>query len=227
MSDNLEVKNKVRKLLALSKSDNENEAAIALEKANELISKYEMDIGSLHFESISVKSTKTYVFWRTLIADAVAWLYCCTFYRETKYGEIVFVGEEFDAFMAGEMFKYLINTIERIAKKSIRKNAKIKFRRDFKSGMAVRLFERIKELGEACSWSFSRNRKIKEAEEFNEKSVTLCEPVIKNKIKKWNSTALVRGFSFGNNVSLARQAGHTPVAQITRKSREVTQGELF
>ena len=76
------IKGKVRKLLALSKSSNENEAAVALEKANELISKYELDEAALRFESVAVKSTKTFVIWRTVVANAVAWLYGCHKYRD-------------------------------------------------------------------------------------------------------------------------------------------------
>jgi len=227
MPENIEViKNKVKKLLALTKSDNENEAAIALEKANELISKYELDETSLCFESVRVKSSKTYVLWRTVIANAVSWLYGCHQYRHTDNGEFVFTGEELDAFMAGEMFEYLIKTIERYAKKSIRKNAKLKFRRDFKYGMASRLYDRIMELGEACSWSPRRNVKIEEAKEYVEKSVVLYETEMKKNNKK-NRTAFYRGLSYGDNVSLSRQAGHTPVAQLPGTSKTVIQGELF
>jgi hypothetical protein len=214
MSDNLEIiKDKVRKLLALSKSDNENEAAVALEKANELISKFELDEKSLRFESVSIKSSKTYVAWRTVVANAVSWLYCCHNYRQANDGVFIFTGEKLDAFLAGEMFEYLIKTIERSAKKDIRKNAKLEFRRDFKLGMASRLYDRIMELGKACSWAPHRNMKIEEAKEFVKKAVALHNENIKK--QNWNRTALARGLSHGDNVSLARQASYTSVAQIT------------
>jgi len=227
MPDNLEIiKDKIRKLLALSKSDNENEAAAALEKANELISKYKLDESALRFESVRVKSSKTYMAWRTVIANAVSWLYGCHSYREVGYGMFIFTGEELDAFMAGEMFEYLIKTIERSAKKAIRKNAKFKFRRDFKYGMASRLYDRIMELGEACSWSPRRNVKIEEAKDYVKKSVTLYEGIT-IKQKNWNQTALARGLCYGDNISLARQAGHAPVPQITGTSKTAVQRELF
>jgi hypothetical protein len=227
MSDNLEtIKDKVRKLLALSKSDNENEAAIALKKANELISKFELDEKSLRFESVSIKSSKTYVAWRTVVANAVSWLYGCHHYRDGERGVFIFTGEELDSFMAGEMFEYLVKTIERSAKKTIRKNAKFKFRRDFKYGMASRLYDRIMELGEACSWSPRRNVKIEEAEEYVKRSVALCDSDA-NKQKNWNRTALARGMLHANNVSLARQAGYAPVPQIAGTNAAAAQGELF
>jgi len=91
------IKDKIRKLLSLSKSDNENEAAAALEKANELISKYDLDESALRFESVSIKSSKTYVAWRTVVSNAVSWLYCCHNYRQANDGVFIFTGEELDA----------------------------------------------------------------------------------------------------------------------------------
>ena len=43
MNDLDKIKDRIRKLLALSKSDNENEAMIAMEKANELMAGYNLD----------------------------------------------------------------------------------------------------------------------------------------------------------------------------------------
>jgi len=223
---NLEtIKAKVRKLLALSKSDNENEAAIALEKANALIAEYSLDETGLRFESAKSPSTKNYVAWRAVVANAVSWLYCCFYYRNTDQGAFVFVGESLDAFMAAEMNDYLVKTIDMCAKKTIRKNAKSKFRRDFKYGMAIRLYDRIMELGEACSWSPRRNIKIEEAEEHARRSVELfnCKS---NKIKL-NLVAFQRGAMHGEGVSLARQAGCMPAPMLPVSSGMPLRGELF
>ena len=219
------IKNKVRKLLALSKSDNENEAAAALEKANALIAEYGLDDAGLRFETVKVPSTKTYVEWRAVIADAVSWLYCCHFFWDVYQGAVVFTGESLDAFMAREMFSYLIKSIERCAKKAIRKNAKLKFRRDFKYGMASHLYARIMELGEACSWSPRRNIKIEEAKEFVGRSVELS--ISKLKETKLNRTAVLKGARYGEGVSLARQAGHAPAPRLSGPSGAAAQGELF
>jgi hypothetical protein len=226
-SDSLEtIKSKVRKLLALSKSDNENEAAAALEKANGLIERYEIDEAALRFESVKVKATKTYVKWRTVIANAVSWLYGCHWYINANTGFYVFTGESLDAFMSSEMYSYLANAIERCAKKSIRKNAKFKFRHDFKFGMAAILSSRIMEMGEACSWSPRRNSKIEEARDIAIRNAELTE-YSPRKAKKWKQAALARGAIHGSSVSLARQAGHTPTLQISRPAGAATQGELF
>ena len=117
------IKEKIIKLLALSKSDNENEAAVTLEKINVFISKNNIDTTSLHYESKEIKSSKRYVPWRAYIANAVSWFYGCYLYRCRREGTFVFTGEKLYAFMAAEMFSYLIRTIERCSKKAIRKNA--------------------------------------------------------------------------------------------------------
>ena len=220
------IKNKIRKLLTLSKSDNENEAAIALEKANELISKYELNESDLYFNSVKVKSNKTYIPYKAVISNAVSWLYGCHKYRSVNDGAFVFTGKDIYAFLAGEMFNYLINTIDRCAKKAIRKNAKLKFRRDFKYGMASRLYDRILELGELCSWAPFRETNIDEAEKLVKRSVELIESKA-NKTIKLNQTAVTRGAFYGNNVSLSRQAGYTPVKQIPKNNKVAVQGELF
>jgi len=206
------IKVKIRKLLALSKSDNENEAYIALQKANELISHYNLDNDSVRFETVFVKSTKTYVPWRTLIGNAVSWLYNCYMYRDVLRGAIVFTGESLDSFLAKEMFSYLINTINRCAKINIRKNSKRKFRRDFKYGMADRINDRIFLLGEKCSWAPHREKKIEDAEKFIKKSHKLTETEVK-KINL-NKRAVIKGKLYGDNVSLVRQTVNTPILQL-------------
>jgi hypothetical protein len=206
------IKTKIKKLLALSKSDNENESLSALKKANCLIEQYGIDEETLRFDLLKIKGTKTYVPWRAVIANAVSWLYGCYSYRDCDHGMRVFSGENLEVFMAGEMYSYLINTINRCSKKAVRKNAKYKFRRDFKYGMAERLYDRIMELGESCSWSPHRNMKIEEAKKNLEKSIKLSFDEYKE--VKLNLAAVNRGALYGDGVSLARQAGYTPVSQI-------------
>jgi hypothetical protein len=225
-TDSLEpIKSKVRKLLALSKSDNENEAAAALEKANGLIERYDLDEAALRFESVEVKANKIYIPWRTVIANAVSWLYGCYTYVQKNSGSRFFTGETVDVFMATEMYSYLTKTVERCAKKSIRKNAKQKYRRDFKCGMAMRLYSRIMELGESCSWSPGRNGKIEEAKGFVMQFAELSDR--KYKKIKMSRAAITKGAMHGSSVSLARQAGHTPTLQLPGSSGTAAQGELF
>jgi hypothetical protein len=116
------------------------------------------------------------------------------------------------------MYSYLIEAVERCAKKNIRKNAKYKFRQSFKYGMACRIYDRITQLGSACSWSPCRNEKIEGAKEYAGRSVELSDS--KKKKSSFNSRAEARGFQHGGGVSLARQAGQSPVLMIL--SREAS-----
>jgi hypothetical protein len=220
--NNLEtLKNRVRKLLALSKSDNENEAAAALEKANYLLGEYGLDEAGLKFEEAAVRSVKRYVRWRVIIANAVSELYCCYKYRDDHKG-YVFTGEPLYVFMASEMYLYLTKTIERIAKKSIRKNAKFAYRRSFKEGMADRIYDRIYVLGKDCSWAPRRRSLLREVKEYVEKTVPLEEST--GKRKAVNTKAFNRGSSLAEDVSLARQTG---CAGTRRIAGPPARGELF
>jgi hypothetical protein len=164
-----------------------------------------------------------------VVANAVTWLYCCHHYRDVTGGTMVFTGDPLDVFMAGEMYSYLIKTIERIARKAIRKNAKLKFRRDFKYGMASRLKERVYSLGGTCSWAPGRMSKIAAVTEYVEKREPLKDGKRNNKKTKLNTSAYTRGSLYADNVSLARQTGYSgsPVPRLPGRERRVTQGELF
>jgi hypothetical protein len=214
------IKSKVRKLLALSKSSNENEAAAALEKANKLMEEHALGEKDVQLESERVKSNKRYVAWKAIVANAVSWLYGCHSYKDTGTGERVFTGESLDAFMAREMYSYLIKTIERCAEKNIHKNAKRKFRQSFRYGMASHIYDRIIQLGSACSWSPRRNEKIEDAQKYVERSVALCES--KHKKTSLDPRAAARGSLHGDDVSLARQAGQSPTLMI--QSQETRRG---
>ena len=153
MSDLNIIKSKIKKLLALSKSPNENEAALALKKATELMAQYKINESEFSgYTMKSVKATKRYVEWRAIVANAVENLYVTYHYRNINTGEFIFYGEELDVFMSTEMFSYLIKTIDRMASRNIRKNAKYHFRQSYRSGLASRLYDRMEELGQNCSW---------------------------------------------------------------------------
>ncbi len=201
------LKSRIKKLLALSKSPNENEAACAAKMANDLIEKYKLnnsDFGD--YTSKSVKSTKRYVEWHSLVANAVENVYATYHFRDINTGNFIFFGEELDVFMSTQMYSYLTKTINRMVKENVRKNAKSKYRQSYRSGVANRLWERMYDLGSQCSW---RNK-----DELNSK---------KDEIKEWvnsqhdlitrrpekltgaNKSAWNRGMRDGNGISLSRQ----------------------
>lgn len=204
--DELEsVKRRVKKLLALSKSPNENEAASALRKANELMADYKLTAEQFsEYTKAKVKGTKRFIRWRVVLANAVENLYATYHYTDHE-GNIVFIGEELDVFMSTEMYKYLVKTIDRMAKQNIRKNAKYKYRQSYRAGIASRLYDRMYELGQQCSWRNPKELKAqkKQIAEFVEKQVAI--ETSKKKFEKANLLAFSKGNNDANGINLSRQ----------------------
>ena len=204
--DELEsVKRRVKKLLALSKSPNENEAASALRKANDLMADYKLTAEQFSdYTKAKVKGTKRFVRWRVVLANAVENLYA-TYHYSDHEGNIVFIGEELDVFMSTEMYKYLVKTTDRMAKQNIRKNAKYKYRQSYRAGIASRLYDRMYELGQQCSWRNPKELKAqkKQIAEFVEKQVAI--ETSKKKFEKANQTAFSKGNNDANGINLSRQ----------------------
>lgn len=204
--DGLEsVKRRVKKLLALSKSPNENEAAAALRKANELMADYKLTAEQFSdYTKAKVKGTKRFIRWRVVLANAVENLYATYHYTDHE-GNIVFIGEELDVFMSTEMYKYLVKTIDRMAKQNIRKNAKYKYRQSYRAGIANRLYDRMYELGQQCSWRNPKELKAqkKQIAEFVEKQVAI--ETSKKKFEKANPLAFSKGNNDANGINLSRQ----------------------
>lgn len=204
--DELEsVKRRVKKLLALSKSPNENEAAAALRKANELMADYKLTAEQFSdYTKAKVKGTKRFIRWRVVLANAVENLYA-TYHYSDHEGNIVFIGEELDVFMSTEMYKYLVKTTDRMAKQNIRKNAKYKYRQSYRAGIASRLYDRMYELGQQCSWRDPKELKAqkKQVADFVEKQVSVS--VSSKKFEKANPMAFSKGNNDANGINLSRQ----------------------
>ena len=199
------VKRRVKKLLALSKSPNENEAASALRKANDLMADYKLTAEQFSdYTKAKVKGTKRFIRWRVVLANAVENLYA-TYHYSDHEGNIVFIGEELDVFMSTEMYKYLVKTTDRMAKQNIRKNAKYKYRQSYRAGIASRLYDRMYELGQQCSWRNPKELKAqkKQIAEFVEKQVAI--ETSKKKFEKANQTAFSKGNNDANGINLSRQ----------------------
>ena len=200
------VKRRIKKLLALSKSPNENEAALAMKMANDLIAQYCLNEAEFSdYTRKTIKSTKRYCEWRAVIANAVEELYATYHYKDENTGSFIFYGDELDVFMSTEMFLYLTKTIDRMAKNNIRKNAKYKYRQSYRSGVASRLYDRITELGKECSW---RNPEQLEKQK-NDISIWVHEQtkLVNNvsKTRKVNMKAWMKGSIDADSVNLNRQ----------------------
>lgn len=159
---------KIEALLRLMDSPNENEAALAAEKAQALLIKYQLSMEDIKVrggekdpvgEDKSQSSRSQY---RRMVYNETAKLYFCTYLRAQKkgwkskntFGTVdvhYFVGTESNRTTARLMAEFFVKTIEREcrkAKKSAPPSEKGSFSRTFKYYASARLCTRMKELRE-------------------------------------------------------------------------------
>ena len=205
MNTDLEtLKRRIKKLLALSKSPNENEAMAALQKVQELMKAYHITEAECLYESQTVKATKRESAWRAMLANTVASLYVCEAIHDVFRGQMIFYGESFDAFMAKEMYCYLSKTIDRMVKQNVRKRNTLKYKNQYRFGIVCRLAFRIDELGRQVSWAPEREYKLLAVKKAIENEFGI---IMRSKLKVTRrDKAFMRGVADGDTVSLYRQA---------------------
>ncbi|MBR1640608.1 MAG: DUF2786 domain-containing protein [Treponema sp.] len=210
------VKRRIKKLLALSKSPNENEAVLAVKMADDLISRYSLKTSEFSgFEEKSVKTTKCHREWHAIIANAVERLYATYHYKDVNTGEFIFFGSELDVFMSTEMYAYLVKAIDRIARNNIRKNAKYKFRQSYRVGMAERIWDRIDEMGKNCSWRSQEDvfAQRKEFSNYVHRGIELSADVPKKRMKL-NQNARMQGSKIADEINLSCQVSGDIIKRI-------------
>lgn len=120
-TDLKKIMERVEKLLALSKSDNEHEAALAMAQAQKLMSEYSIKEGMLNAEEglkeIPLAEATRFPVWlsRLYIAVGVANGAVAMFYRNKTSTEIRFIGKKVDIIMARNMSRYVESEIERFS----------------------------------------------------------------------------------------------------------------
>lgn len=156
---------RIRKLLAMSRGNaNENEAAVAAQKAQQLLTEYNLSLADVEKTDAHGKiiedndlMTSSSNPWRRKLALACARLYLCDYYwchvryetNTRKCGYVRadrhnFIGLPHNVVVAKEMFVYLVDTVERLAKEA-RKAGKKKsaYEHAFRYGCAMRLARRL------------------------------------------------------------------------------------
>ena len=121
----MDIKIKIKKLLALSESPNEEEAQSALLKAKEFMMKYKLTESDIPDADIKDKNiiqlytqiecTRRTEFWRAQLAQVIADNYCCkSFLRHPKgkkSRKIFIIGYEDDAQICNNLIHYALNSI--------------------------------------------------------------------------------------------------------------------
>jgi len=142
----------VKKLLALAQSPNKAEAELAAQRAYELLEKYNLEMPTdikedLTITEVTLKEGRTLKKWYQYLAIVVAELYFCQIltcynYDKTSY-RLILVGRPHNVTICQSIFDYIYKAILREAR-SIRKNAKTKYRESFKYGMASEIAQRLR-----------------------------------------------------------------------------------
>ena len=145
---------KIRKLLALSHSPNENEAVSATKKANELLIKYNLSLGDvLSSENIFAKEIiciyKKLASWKGQVLAGVAFLNFCVAYevRLDGDGASVLCGRRANVITGKLQWEYLVDVIEKLTVESGFRG--LSARNAFKMGCAVRIANRMRDILES------------------------------------------------------------------------------
>lgn len=206
---NEQIKKKIKKLLALSKSPNENEAVAALEKARKLMEENGLSEQDCNVYTEEAKYLKSRPLWRYIIAKGVAWINGTVIRIVGDHNLLVvrFHGSETDVFISKEMYQYLVKTVNRMAKQNIRKNAKNAYINSYKEGMAASLYKRMLQAGELYSWANKRESQLEAIEKYVVElyKVRYETSRIKRKKQKTNNIAFYRGSNDGEKINLNRQ----------------------
>lgn len=123
---NIGIIEKIKKLLSLSESSNENEAKIAMLKAQELLMKHKLSMREVkefkvYNSAIKEKAssiTFTKAKWKSKLAKLIADNFGCYHYFHSRYShQIVFFGREEDIEVCNIVLEYAIDCINSSVKR--------------------------------------------------------------------------------------------------------------
>lgn len=144
-------KEKILKLLRLAESANENEAALAAERAAELAIKHGIDISTLNTDTDylddKVESRKREQ-WVAFLAGAIAQLNACKCYLSD--GDYHFVGRPSSVAACKATLQYLIQTIKRLNREAVSsynwsREERQQYRKSFRLHASLRVTERLRQ----------------------------------------------------------------------------------
>lgn len=121
--DKKDIIEKIKKLLALSKSNNEHEAALAAAHAQRLLSEHNLGMTDVEAkkevdsaaEKVETDSAKTLPKWVWRLLGSIQQSFDCQVVHR-GIGKVVFIGVGADAQVASYTFAYLDKTIRRLAR---------------------------------------------------------------------------------------------------------------
>lgn len=178
---------KIRKLLALAQSGNENEAALAAAKANELMAEHEFSSTDLIYHEIQEKQFDTgksaMPQWKLSLANFIASAYDCRITYSSGYcfdkgtpneirsnAKINLIGPELDVEVALYVYEFCFKTVERMTKEYMKRTkgsdsgARVKERNSYQLGLARSLGKKVDD--------FADENRVKNETKVNQEGVT-------------------------------------------------------
>ncbi len=140
---------KINKLLALANSSNENEAAVAAQKASLLLTQYNLSLADLGSDDLTditelvVETTTRFISWKMLLLGGIAEANGCQAFRNNYNGNMRLIGSYASLIVCQNMYEYLSKTIEQRAK--YRQGRGRAYLNAFRVGCATRLSQRLAE----------------------------------------------------------------------------------
>jgi hypothetical protein len=149
--DITEIVDKIRKLLSLANSPNENEAGAAASKAAELLQKHNLEIDDIGEEIEIVEEViledESTAGWKGLLFTGISQLNGLHSFRRRRKGskraKCIMVGRPLSILVGKQTYLYLRDTVERLALEH--KGEGKSFINSFKLGLASRLKQRLAE----------------------------------------------------------------------------------
>ncbi|MEG5041592.1 MULTISPECIES: DUF2786 domain-containing protein [unclassified Microcoleus] len=142
---------RIKKLLALATSSNENESTAAAQKASLLLAQYNLslaDLGPSHQEEIdenSVETTSKFVTWKMMLLSGIADANGCNAMRNTYTGSMFLVGTSTNLIVCKHLYEYLSSAIEKRANYRKGNGRGLAYLNAFRVGCATRLRQRLLE----------------------------------------------------------------------------------
>jgi hypothetical protein len=147
------IADKIKKLLALSKSDNEHEASLALANANKLLMKHNLEMKDLEEIDLTciveeeVMSAGRIMNYKSMMLNAVMGFNNCEILiHSITHGNKIIkaIGKKQNIDVSLSMYEYLMNTMERKMKVEKPRN-KTSFRLGFSHSIAIKIKEIMQE----------------------------------------------------------------------------------
>lgn len=217
MTEREKVFSKIRKLLSLSNSPVQAEAEEAARKAHALLLKYNLSMQDVSGE---VPEVKEEVYsdgyrrkkWRNALLTAIADVNFCamvTHCYEDGYYRYMLVGKEHNIQAAKWMGEYLVGVVERISRREIPKNAKAKYREDFRYGMAMGIARNLRDLKQQDAVAPESRALVVTEGKLVEEHLKKSGVEHKSLTGPSKSNAFLRGLVEGLKVPLDTQIGQT------------------